>query len=153
MQGSVENYATGWSQASRVGQAAAYKSFLIEPLPLREVTRSKAKEHVSLPRERNADEDLDPEIKEVRVANLVGQQRTKNSRRMSDGSTSLDRTTLRSQNGRHRRWRSTAQPCLSSNRFHCQRWHSRQSGRFATFIPPTGLDMLRCHSRMHKKLL
>jgi hypothetical protein len=89
-----QKYATGWSQASLAEQAAAYKSFLIEPLPLREGPRSKANRYVFPQCERNLEEHLDPEIREVRMASFLLLQGAKNSRRMSNGSTSLARTTL-----------------------------------------------------------
>ena len=144
-------YATGWSQASCVEQAAAYKSFLIEPLPLRIGPRSKAKRYVFSQRERNADEHLHPEIREVSMGSLLLLQGTKISRRMTNGSTSLARATLQSPNGRRRRWKSMAQRCSSSNHFHCRHWHSQPSERFATFIPQTGPDMSHYHSRMPRK--
>jgi hypothetical protein len=112
-------YATGWSKASETQKAAANKSFLKEPLPVREGARSRAKKYVYPQREKNADEHVDPEVKKVSLLNSSCLSvANKSTRFTNNDSASLERLMLKAPNGESLLSRNTELHSSSSPRCH-----------------------------------
>lgn len=62
-----DSYSPAWRKASQEEQMNAHKLWLITPLPVRAAPRSRAIHYCAPQREKNANEYLDPDLKQVIV--------------------------------------------------------------------------------------